>query len=43
VAAQALIAGSLGFADWDGLMAAIRDYRGVVMTEWQRLFGPRDF
>jgi glutamate-ammonia-ligase adenylyltransferase len=43
VAAQALIAGSLGFADWDGLMAAIRDYRGVVMHEWHRLFGPRDF
>ena len=42
-AAQVLIAGSLGFADWDGLMAAIRDYRGVVMHEWQRLFGPRDF
>jgi glutamate-ammonia-ligase adenylyltransferase len=43
LAAQALIADSLGFADWDGLMAAIRDYRGVVMHEWQRLFGPRDF
>lgn len=43
LAAQALISGSLGFADWDGLMAAIRDYRGVVITEWQRLFGPRDF
>lgn len=42
-AAQALIAKSLGYADWDALNAAIRDYRGVVMEQWQRLFGPRDF
>lgn len=42
-AAQKLIAGSLGYASWDDLIAAIRDYRGVVLTEWQRLFGPRDF
>lgn len=42
-AAQQLIAGSLGYASWDDLIAAIRDYRGVVLTEWQRLFGPRDF
>jgi len=43
VAAEALIAGILCFDDWDDLMATIRDNRGVVMTEWQRLFGPRDF
>lgn len=42
-AAQALIAKSLGYADWGALNAAIRDYRGVVMDQWQRLFGPRDF
>lgn len=42
-AAQKLIAGSLGYASWCDLIAAIRDYRGVVLTEWQRLFGPRDF
>lgn len=42
-AAQALIAKSLGYADWDALGVAIRDYRGVVMEQWQRLFGPRDF
>ena len=42
-AAQALIAKSLGYADWDALGMAIRDYRGVVIDQWQRLFGPRDF
>lgn len=42
-AAQKLIAGSLGYASWCDLTAAIRDYRGVVLTEWQRLFGRRDF
>lgn len=42
-AAQKLIAGSLGYASWCDLIAAIMDYRGVVLTEWQRLFGPRDF
>jgi len=42
-AAQKLIAGSLGYGSWDDLGVAIRDYRGVVMHEWQRLFGPRDF
>ena len=42
-AAQKLIAHSLGFDDCDGLMDALRDYRGVVMTQWQSLFGPRDF
>ncbi|MEY3634687.1 MAG: hypothetical protein RLZZ61_1097 [Pseudomonadota bacterium] len=42
-AAQKLIAHSLGFDNWDGLMDALRDYRGVVMTQWQSLFGPRDF
>lgn len=42
-AAQALIAKSLDHDDWDSLMASIRDYRGVVMEQWQALFGPRDF
>ena len=42
-AAQLLIAHSLGFADWDGLMDAIGDYRGLVIAQWQSLFGPRDF
>jgi glutamate-ammonia-ligase adenylyltransferase len=42
-AAQYLIAHSLGFDDWDGLTHALRDYRGVVMYQWHRLFGPRDF
>ena len=42
-AAQSLIAQSLGYADWNALTAAIRDYRGVVTVEWERLFGPRDF
>ncbi len=39
-AAQLLIAKSLGHSDWDALMAAIRDYRGVVTSQWQALFGP---
>jgi [glutamine synthetase] adenylyltransferase / [glutamine synthetase]-adenylyl-L-tyrosine phosphorylase len=42
-AAQLLIAKSLGHSDWDSLMAAIRGYRGVVTSQWQALFGPRDF
>ena len=42
-AAQLLIAHSLGFADWDGLMNAIRDYRRLVIAQWHSLFGPRDF
>ena len=42
-AAQMLIAQSLGFDDWDSLAQAIRDYRGVVIDQWQRLFGTRDF
>ena len=42
-AAQLLIAHSLGFDDWDGLTRALRDYRGVVMDQWHKLFGPRDF
>jgi glutamate-ammonia-ligase adenylyltransferase len=42
-AAQALIADSLGYANWEDLNAAIRDYRGVVIGQWERLFGPRDF
>jgi glutamate-ammonia-ligase adenylyltransferase len=42
-AAQLLIVHSLGFADWDGLMDAIGDYRGLVIAQWQSLFGPRDF
>jgi glutamate-ammonia-ligase adenylyltransferase len=42
-AAQKLIAHSLGFDDWDGLTQALRDYRGVVMTQWHGLFGARDF
>jgi [glutamine synthetase] adenylyltransferase / [glutamine synthetase]-adenylyl-L-tyrosine phosphorylase len=39
-AAQRLIAKSLGYSDWDALMAAIRDYRGVVTQQWHALFGP---
>jgi glutamate-ammonia-ligase adenylyltransferase len=42
-AAQMLIAHSLGFDDWDGLTHTLREYRGVVMNQWQSLFGPRDF
>jgi [glutamine synthetase] adenylyltransferase / [glutamine synthetase]-adenylyl-L-tyrosine phosphorylase len=42
-AAQMLIAKSLDYADWDALTSAIRDYRGIVIAEWERLFGPRDF
>ncbi len=42
-AAQSLIAQGLGYADWNALTTAIRDYRGVVTVEWERLFGPRDF
>ena len=42
-AAQKLIAHSLGFNDWDGLTQALRDYRGVVITQWHSLFGARDF
>lgn len=42
-AAQMLIAKSLGYADWEALTSAIRDYRGIVIAEWERLFGPRDF
>ena len=42
-AAQLLISKCLGYSDWDNLMAAIRDYRGVVTDQWQALFGPRDF
>jgi [glutamine synthetase] adenylyltransferase / [glutamine synthetase]-adenylyl-L-tyrosine phosphorylase len=42
-AAQALVAKSLDYPDWDTLMAAIRDYRGVVIDQWVTLFGPRDF
>lgn len=42
-AAQMLIAHSLGFDDWDGLTHALREYRGVVMNQWQSIFGPRDF
>ena len=38
--AQLLIAKSLGHSDWDTLMAAIRDYRGVVTSQWQAVFGP---
>jgi glutamate-ammonia-ligase adenylyltransferase len=42
-AAQVLIAHSLGLEDWDALTHAIRDYRGVVINQWQSLFGARDF
>ncbi len=42
-AAQTLIAKSLDHEDWESLIASVRDYRGVVMAEWQRLFGPREF
>lgn len=42
-AAQVLIAHSLGFDDWDGLTHALKEYRGVVMNQWQSVFGPRDF
>jgi [glutamine synthetase] adenylyltransferase / [glutamine synthetase]-adenylyl-L-tyrosine phosphorylase len=42
-AAQMLIAESLGYSNWAEIMAAVRDYRGVVTEQWQALFGPRDF
>jgi [glutamine synthetase] adenylyltransferase / [glutamine synthetase]-adenylyl-L-tyrosine phosphorylase len=42
-AAKTLIAKSLDYSDWESLTAAIRDYRGVVMDQWQALFGARDF
>ena len=42
-AAQMLIAQSLGCDDWESLNAQIRDYRGVVMNQYQSLFDPRDF
>lgn len=41
--ARALIARSLGYTDWDALITAVENYRRVVMAEWSRLFGPRDF
>jgi glutamate-ammonia-ligase adenylyltransferase len=42
-AAQALIAKSLNHEDWDSLIVSIKRYRGVVIEQWQALFGPRDF
>ena len=42
-AAQLLIAKSLGYSSWEQLTDAIRDYRGVVIGQWQALFGSRDF
>jgi [glutamine synthetase] adenylyltransferase / [glutamine synthetase]-adenylyl-L-tyrosine phosphorylase len=42
-AARVLIAKSLDHKNWDSLMAAIRDYRGVVTGQWQALFGLRDY
>ena len=42
-AAQSLIAKSLEHKDWASLMASVRDYRRVVIGQWESLFGPRDF
>jgi [glutamine synthetase] adenylyltransferase / [glutamine synthetase]-adenylyl-L-tyrosine phosphorylase len=42
-AAQALIAKNLDHENWASLMASVRDYRGVVIDQWQALFGPRNF
>ena len=41
--ARALIAKSLGYDQWDNLVAAIRHFRHVVTQHWTQLFGPRDF
>jgi [glutamine synthetase] adenylyltransferase / [glutamine synthetase]-adenylyl-L-tyrosine phosphorylase len=42
VAAQRLIAESLGYSDWGRLMIAIKEFRGVVTEQWQAVFGPPD-
>jgi [glutamine synthetase] adenylyltransferase / [glutamine synthetase]-adenylyl-L-tyrosine phosphorylase len=41
--AQALIAQSLGYENWDEVLAAIKHFRHVVIGQWQQLFGARDF
>ncbi len=41
--AQMLIAKSLNMSDWPALLAEIDHARGVVLGEWERLLGPRDF
>lgn len=43
LAAQVLIAKSLGFADWDALNIAIAHFRKAIITQWEQLFGARDF
>lgn len=41
--AQQLIAKSLDLPDWAAVDTAIEQARGVVLGEWERLFGARDF
>lgn len=41
--AQQLIAKSLDLPDWAAVDTAIEQARGVVLDEWERLFGARDF
>lgn len=41
--ARALIARSLGFENWNDLVAAIGHFRRIVTEQWNQLFGPRDF
>ena len=43
VATQQLIARSLNLSNWSAVLEAIETARGVVLAEWQRLLGPRDF
>ena len=43
LATQQLIARSLNLPDWPAVLEVIETARGVVLAEWQRLLGPRDF
>ncbi len=43
LATQQLIARSLNLSNWSAVLEAIETARGVVLAEWQRLLGPRDF
>lgn len=40
---QAVIAASVGEADWDALMDALDAARQLVLGQWTKLFGVRDF
>lgn len=41
--AQRLIAGCLNHKDWDELMAAVENARVIVLKEYAKAIGPRDF